>query len=266
MNTQQQLKNIIKYAIKPFCSLFKNQEEEKKKYIIKYYNLPQGLPTIDLLDLLPGFSESIDPYAFLEGGSLVIDLAIIKALARQYPHCCYLEIGTWRGESVANVAAIAKKCVSISYSDEEMHHKNISDAFIKTHKIFSADLPNVIHIGHDSHSFDYLSLNQKFDLIFIDGDHSYEGVRVDTQKVFTLLRDENSVIIWHDYGFSPESVRWSVFAGILDGIPSENRKNLYHISNSLLAIYKKCAITSSFTSFPQTPNKKFSVTLSAEKL
>jgi len=239
---------------------------QKKTYVIKNFGFNKGLPVVDLLDLSPNFSEEIEPYSFLEGTSLPIDLAVLKALTRRYRHCRYLEIGTWRGESLANVASVADECISISLSEDEMREMEIQEEFIKTHQFFSKNLANVIHIGHNSHTFDFSEFKGKCDLVFIDGDHSYEGVKIDTKNAFDLLRDEHSVITWHDYGFTPETVRWSVLAGILDGCPDVRRANLYHVSNTLLAIYIKDPIKTSFQKFPQLPDKKFTITISAIKI
>jgi glycosyltransferase involved in cell wall biosynthesis len=73
--------------------------------------------------------------------------------------------------------------------------------------------------------------------VFVDGDHSREGVEIDTRNAFKLLRDDQSVIVWHDYGFTPERINWDVFAGILDGCPEERRGDLYQVSNTLCAVY-----------------------------
>lgn len=40
----------------------------------------------------------------------------------------------------------------------------------------------------------------RFDWIFIDSDHSYEGVTYDTTFASKLLAPAGSVLIWHDYG------------------------------------------------------------------
>ena len=68
---------------------------------------------------------------------------------------------------------------------------------------------------------DFEALNKKFDLIFIDGDHHYEMVRNDTAKVFQSLFHSGSTVVWHDYAFNPEKIRFEVLAGILDGCPTE---------------------------------------------
>src|ERR1700719_3581279 len=68
-----------------------------------FFNRPPGLPQIDLLELLPGLDETISPYSYLEGQALPTDIALLKGLARKRPGCRYLEIGSWRGESLANM-------------------------------------------------------------------------------------------------------------------------------------------------------------------
>ncbi len=242
------------------------QNVDEKKKVQEQYGFIDGLPTIDLLDLFPDFQISVEPYSFLDGTSTILDIALLNALAKKHIGCQYLEIGTWKGESVANVSRFADKCVSISLSEAEMRTFRLSEEFIKVHRFFSEKLKNVEHIGHNSHNFDYSLLNTKFDLIFVDGDHSYQGVKIDTENVFKMLRDDNSIIVWHDYGVNPERVRWDTLAGILDGCPLKNRKYLYHVSNTMCAIFIKSDFDTTFTRFPSTPNKKFEIAITAKRI
>lgn len=55
----------------------------------------------------------------------------------------------------------------------------------------------------DSARFDFSTFNGQVDLFFIDGAHSYEYVRSDTEKALSCVRP-GGVIAWHDYG------RWGV--------------------------------------------------------
>jgi hypothetical protein len=261
------MRNILKKVIgrlkssKFFAGLLDN-EEHKKNHVIDTYRLSHGLPTIDLLELFPVFEETVEPYCFLEGSSSPLDIGILKSMARKYNPCSYLEIGTWRGESMANVAGVADRCVSISLSNRELMEMGYGEPFIKNNFLFSNGIGNVTHIAHNSHTFDFSTLGERFDIIFIDGDHRYEGVKIDTMNAFKLLRNERSVIIWHDYGTSPEQVRWSVLAGILDGCPEGKRDHLYHISNSLCAIYIMGEFKTDYQQFPEIPNKTFRVRIS----
>jgi predicted O-methyltransferase YrrM len=235
-------------------------EDGWKAHVTQKYGRPNGLSTIDL-----PLEETIHTYSFLDGTSMLTDLALLKSLARRFEHCSFLEIGTWRGESVANVASVAEECTTMCLSDEEMRKAKYPDENILNHAIFSRKLGNVTHIGHDSRTFDFASLGKKFDLIFIDGDHSYEAIKSDTQNAFRLLKDESSVIIWHDYGFTPSSIRWSVLAGILDGCPAHAQESLHHVSNTMCAVFLRGSFKESYPTTWQLPEKVFTVSLHAEK-
>lgn len=240
-------------------------ELEWRTRVSQMYGLDRGLPTVDLLDLVPRFDETIAPYCYMNGSSRTVDLALIKALARRFPDCRYLEIGTLRGESLANVAEVARECVSVSLSDEEILERGWGEEFRKNNGLFLGNVPNVTRIGHDSRTFDFSTVGA-FDLVFVDGDHSYEGVLSDTRSAFSVLRNERSIVLWHDYGFEYETTRWSVMAGILDGAPAAARGRIYHVSNTLCAIYVNEALPTSFAVHPVIPNKTFSVRVSAEPL
>ena len=80
-------------------------------------------------------------------------------------------------------------------------------------------------------------LDKKFDLIFVDGEHGFKAVKIDTRNVFALRKDANSNIVWHDYGYDTEDVRFEVLAAILSGIPKKEHSKLYHVSNTMCAVY-----------------------------
>lgn len=232
------LKAIRLIATKPYLlNLILENKDSYREQAIKNYHLPNGLMQVNISDLFPGFNETVEPYAFLEGSSLPMDIALLKGLAKKYMVKNYLEIGTWRGESVANVASFVESCYTVNLPDEELRRLGLSSEYIESHRYFSGNLPNVNHIQSHSHSFDFNSLGKEFDMVFIDGDHHYGSVKKDTATAFDIIKDENSIIVWHDYGSSPESVRWEVMMGILDGCPLDKRDKIYHISNTLCAVY-----------------------------
>jgi len=237
---------------------------EMEEYVIKKYGLKLGLPIIDFLELFPNFEEIINPLSFLPQGSSPIDYALLKGLAQRFEKCRYLEIGTWRGESVANVASVAKECVSISLPDEQMK-KFHSKADIKTSRFFSKNLANIKHIYHDSQTFDFSTI-QKFDLMFIDGHHSYESIKKDTENVFKLLKNDSSIIVWHDYVDVEGLIQCTTLAAILDGCPKSKRSNLYHVSNTMCAIYLPDYFKQKDLKNSTILNKVFEAKLSAHKL
>jgi predicted O-methyltransferase YrrM len=208
-----------------------------KRKVTAGVGFQNGLPVIRPEEIYGDFTETIKPYAFGDGGSLPTDLALLVKLSRRIPQCRYFEIGTWRGESVANVARVANECFTLNLSDAEMAEMGLSDEYISQHRYFSKNLPNVIHLQGNTKTFDFDGLNRKFDLIFIDGDHHFEMVKNDTEKVFKYLVHEKTIIVWHDYARNPEMIRWEVFAGLLDGCPQEFHKDLFHAANTLCAVY-----------------------------
>jgi len=246
--------------------LNENRSRMMEEYVLKKYDLKFGLPTIDFLDLFHNFLEEITPLSFLPHGSLETDYALLKCLARTFEKCRYLEIGAGWGESVANVSSVADDCVSLSLSDEEMRKEGYSDQFIKTSRFFSKNLPNVTVIGHNSQTFDFSTIG-KFDLIFVDGDHSYEAIKKDSENVFKLLKNEKSIIVWHDYlQIDGGLIRWPTLAAILDGCPAVKRRNLYHISNTMSAAYIPGKFKTVYTKDGLIPNKIFTSKLSVSHL
>ncbi|MDZ7744007.1 MAG: class I SAM-dependent methyltransferase [Bacteroidota bacterium] len=237
-----------------------NDEQIWKKYVVKKYNT-DSLRVVNIENIFPDFSANIPVFAFLDGGSLPTDIALLMKLAEQKENCKYFEIGTWRGESVVNVAKVAADCYTLNLPDDKMRQLGLPEKYIKLHAYFSRNIENITHLKADSRRFDYASLGKKFDLIFIDGDHHYEYVKNDTEKVFKHLIHEDSIIVWHDYAKNPEMIRHDVMAGILDGLPEEKHKYLYHVGNTLCAIYTKNKLNTKNADFPETPDHIFEINL-----
>jgi predicted O-methyltransferase YrrM len=240
-----------------------SEPEHWQRYVTGRYGMGKGFPQLSLDQLSKGSVFAIDPLTFLDGGSLPTDIALLRSLACWFSGCTYFEIGTWRGESIANIAAVAGECYTLNLSDQEMTARGIAEDYIKGHRFFSADKPNVTHLYGDSRQFDFQGLNRKFDLVFIDGDHHHDFVRHDTEQVVRHLVHEKSLIVWHDYAYHPEALRYEVMAAILDGLPPQMHARLYHVAQTKCAVYigeawDRHFITGTFTS-PVQPDHYFSM-------
>jgi len=85
----------------------------------------------------------------------------------------------------------------------------------------------------DSRKFDTKQYLKKFDLIFIDGGHTYSIVKNDSEKAFEMLSNKG-IIIWHDYVVGKESCK--DVCGYINEI--EKEKNIYHIKNTSMCYFK----------------------------
>lgn len=225
---------------------------------------------IDLFDLVEENIE-IYPVSFLEGGSSVLDFVLLSGLAKKINKCCYLEIGGWRGESVCNVAKYAKKCVSISLSPEEARNhfsRSVSSDAIRENMYFYVKQgcdKNIEVIYENSYRFNFDTLNETFDIIFIDGDHSYEGIFGDTKKALTLLKNEKSLLVWHDYTKNGnERIRGTTYKAITDAIPKDQHGYLYHVCNTACAIFLREEVKNSHAHepYPKIPKGYFKAKIS----
>ncbi len=265
------IKNFIPVALKHYKQLFKSlmafTEDNMAQDIVNGYTQGKGLPYVDILDVVPGFNETVTDFTFLSYTSRVTDIGFIKAIAKSIENCDYLEIGCFRGESLVNILPNTRSTVSLSLSKKEMREINLPEYLMEPESILVKPNEKLTQIYHNSLTFDFASLNKKFDLIFIDGDHSTHAVKIDTANAFKLLKDENSIIIWHDFGNNYSEQRNDVIAGALMGAPKEAHPFIYRVSNTLCGIYTKRTLK---TMAPDAnlvmPTKLFDVTIASKKI
>ena len=232
------LKSISLLVAKPsLLNLLFQENDYWKIHIEKKQKVYSQLKEISFSELFNNLNITVSPVTFLDGGSMVTDLALLKGLAGKIINCAYFEIGTWRGESVANVSPVCSECYTMDLTNEEKKKLGMKDDYIRQHAILSKHLKNVIHLKDNSLKFDFASLNKKFDLIFIDGDHHYESVLSDTLNVFKHLIHDRSIVVWHDYAYYPGKVRNETFAAILDGLNVSLHSKLFYVSNTMCAVY-----------------------------
>ncbi|MEI6348361.1 MAG: class I SAM-dependent methyltransferase [Bacteroidota bacterium] len=261
------IKAILLIIRKPYLLNYILEDEQvKKQEFIAQFSNSSDLRQIAFTQFLEADQNVIvTPYAFLGGSSLATDMALLQLICRKYQVQDYLEIGTWRGESVANVSPYVQNCYSLNLPDETMAQMGLDKDYIGMHRFFSKNTSNITHLFGHSQEFDFEKLNKKFDLIFVDGDHHTDAVEKDTITALTLLKDEKSILVWHDASSDPETPRYEVLLGIYRAIPKEKHKHIYLVSNTLCAVYYPFEIDFTMPKVNIRPEHFFSIELKVKK-
>jgi predicted O-methyltransferase YrrM len=241
-------------------------QEENLDIILDKYTINK-LPEIELSELIELYSfkseSSIKVKTDYSGGiSPVNDYYFLSLIAKALNTKRYFEIGTWVGLSAYNIANNLGKEAEIYSLDIPADHAEIA-LFDIPNEIFgyySKDLNNVHFLKSDSKKFDFNPYKKQFDMVFVDGNHTYDYVKNDTKIAYQLLKGDNSVIAWHDYFLGGE-LNKKVLAGILDALPDNQHKHVYSLYQSNLAVYsKKYNFEKKYFDKWNIPKTKFTVT------
>lgn len=178
--------------------------------------------------------------SFIAGSAFPLNYAILKALCLKFNPKCYLEIGSYIGESIYNIEDICDKCISITaplnapYSMkgycEQFGIHNFSNRLINEEKV-TQYLTN-------SQKFKFNKISEKPDLILIDGDNSYQGIYNDTVHIRSI-RKKNTIILWQCIKRNPSSKRPydNNLKAIKEALTLKEYKNVYIFDNSGFGIY-----------------------------
>jgi hypothetical protein len=208
-----------------------------KEYVAKNYSLEHGLKTIYLDSIFARDIYEVGPISHLNAGIMPADLALLKGLASNFDNCTYFEITKRRSEAIDNMASVASECYALTRPAGEMRRKGVRNKYMYMLGSYSKALNNVAILTGDSHTFDFTTLGKKFDIIFINSGHGYNRVLTDTRKTFEYLVHDESIVVWHDYSYFPEKIRYEVLAGILEGLDPINREQLFFVSQTKCAIF-----------------------------
>jgi tRNA A58 N-methylase Trm61 len=195
------------------------------KYLLRrsFLGLPRreiteicNFETDDFGIVIPNYNHN-----FTRNASLNInDKLAIAIICNVFKPKTVIEIGTFRGETtdlLANNLTNANIYTLDLPPDFKNHQDRVDPDDLEVLKLRkpglyiqnSYDTGSLVHqIYGDSAAFDFKGLNQSFDLAFIDGAHSYEYVKNDTEVLLPLM-NKGGWLIWDDYSFSfPEIIKY----------------------------------------------------------
>lgn len=112
-----------------------------------------------------------------------------------------VEIGSYLGASSSFLASAAKEKKHTVYCVDTWKNEGMSEGERDTFREFCKNiepLKDNIRILRGKSADIAKTFNEKIDLLFIDGDHSYESVKTDVQSWLPKLKD-GGIIVSHDY-------------------------------------------------------------------
>lgn len=116
-----------------------------------------------------------------------------------------LEIGAYMGLSAWGMAITAKHVTSIDTFKAATNGTRQTEEFT-TLDAYKSAVSRYLNVSHHVATSEEAAIfmaaenvHGPFDFIFIDADHSYEGVRGDIQRWWPKLKP-GGVMAWHDYG------------------------------------------------------------------
>jgi hypothetical protein len=212
------------------------RQDAWRDYVAREYSLETGLNHVYLDSLFDRAIHEVGPISHLMSGLTAADLALLRGLATLFDGCTYFEIAERRSESLANMADVARECCVLHRPVAEMRKKGVRNKYMYLMGSYSRAFDNVVFLSGDPATFDFTSLGRKFDIAFINSGHEYERVLTSTRKTMEYIIHDKSIVVWHEYSYFPEQIRYEVLAAILDGTDPARREQLSFVSST------KCAI------------------------
>lgn len=155
---------------------------------------------LDMIRAFPVREDiTLDGSGWFEGSTDPCERLLFAQLVRFLkPRFC-LEIGTFRGTTtrlLLDHLPPQAKVYTMDLPAECNPRRNVIGLEYRDHPRAS-DVIQVFGNTFDAKTWDQVPENIEF--AFIDGDHSYEAVRNDSEWCYRKM-DPNGVILWHDYG------------------------------------------------------------------
>jgi len=226
----QDIKRSLKHILK-------NQRSAQLSMPAQQFRKMQAaskIQEISLMQLCPGINDVSVPLGCVNEATShdnQVDMPFVLGMSRFFGARNIFEFGTCTGRTTYYFSAMnpEAKVVTLDLPVQDARAGQGTGSYF----CGKPEALKIHQILEDSKSWDPASYRARMDYIFIDGDHSYEGVRNDTLKAFEMLAP-GGTIVWHDFAAkSPGLVRflteWS------------RDHSLYQIRKTCLVVYRAAA-------------------------
>lgn len=127
----------------------------------------------------------------------VMAIAAVRRPARIF------EFGTFLGRTTLHLARACPEASVTTLDLPQAENPWAYGPYVGSYFANAPEASRIRQIRESSFTFDPAPLARSMDLVWVDADHSYDGVKNDTIKAFELLAP-GGVIMWHDFG--PDSL------------------------------------------------------------
>jgi predicted O-methyltransferase YrrM len=168
------------------------------------------IPTINVLDICPGTQRwALQSFPSVGASVSPMECAVLASLSHLVKARRVFEFGTYKGVSTTQLALNIGEDGMVFTRDLPEDHPAYSLPIPKPEErqiaaeggkgiLIPRDLlDRVTFLRSDSATFDETAYLGTIDLVFVDGAHSYEYVKNDTEKGWRMLRS-GGVLAWHD--------------------------------------------------------------------
>ena len=161
---------------------------------------------------LHNFLFETEPDGFYEGLDCFctpwIDQCVLLHLVRRYKPSRFLEVGTYKGYTTRLLANKFPQMEIVTVDPGDSISPDDRPAIQAGEYLPQAEIgelvrgyPNVTVLKQRFCDVDWLT--NRFDMIFVDGDHSAASVLRDSNLALSLV-ETPGVIVWHDYNNVPD--------------------------------------------------------------
>jgi predicted O-methyltransferase YrrM len=199
----------------------------------------------------PAFEEVEVPFGAIDeqtGKANQAELLYVDAVAKFLKAKNIFEFGTYMGRTTYHLAGAAPDAKVTTLDLPEGGGTNTWPCLGVCYKDTGRE-PQITQLLLDAYKFDPAPYRQSMDFIYIDGDHSYAGVKNDTEKALQMLKP-GGTMMWHDYG-----------AG-LDGLVKyfvefTRVRPVFRLKKTSLLLYRDGVDAMTFKPFAMRQNPKY---------
>jgi predicted O-methyltransferase YrrM len=215
--------------------------------------------TLCLAEIFPGIDKVSLPVGAVNefgGHPNKVDLLFVSAMAKYRGARNIFEFGTYTGRTTYHLT-LASEAARVTTLNLPPELETRLAPYLMTYYRGSDRADRITQKFEDSRKFDPTPFAGQYDFIFVDADHSYELVKIDTEKALTMLAPKG-MLVWHDY--APKS------PGVVQFMEEfSQQRAIFHIRNTCLTLWIDGVDAEAFDPAPMPPSAEYDAITERER-